>query len=71
MTMPDAPESLPPAATRAQRARRLAQHAAEVREDKVAAARQALQQGTLPLSGAALAEALLRHHRANDTAPRR
>lgn len=72
--LPDTPEnSLPqvPGTTITQRARHLAQHAAEVRADKVEAARRALQQGTLPLSGEDLAAALLRHLRANDTAPRR
>lgn len=54
-----------------QRARHMAHTASEVREDKVEAARRALQQGTLPLSGEALAAALLRHVHANDTGRRR
>ncbi len=43
------------------RARQLAQEAAEIRAEKVAAAQRALQEGTLTLNSADLADALMRH----------
>lgn len=43
-----------------QRAREAAQQAPEIREDRVAQAKQALQDGTLPLSGSDLAEKILK-----------
>lgn len=45
-----------------QRAQELAQEAPEVREERVEEARRALQNGTLTLSGRALAESILNEH---------
>jgi flagellar biosynthesis anti-sigma factor FlgM len=55
------------------RARELAQDSAEIRAEKVDAARRALQNGTLNLNSEDLADALMRHilPLLNDTPPRR